>query len=235
MEATMKTVDVQAALAALGYRPGPLDGIWGRQSVAAVRAFQARSGLDPDGVLGPLTLGALFPKQPLATGLDQEGLVWFKEARRLMGTRETPGVGSNPEILDWADDMDLHYKSDDIPWCGLFVGHCITSTLDREATPTNILGARAWQTFGIKTQPTAGAVMVFWRKSQASGLGHVGFYAGEDATAYRILGGNQSDSVSLAWVGKDRLVAARWPSSVPPPVPVTVKVKRTDTLSWNEA
>jgi len=77
--------------------------------------------------------------------------------------------------------------------------------------------------------------MVFWRKSKQSGLGHVGFYAGEDATAYRILGGNQSDSVSLAWVGKDRLVGARWPASVPAPVAKAVRVARTDSLSWDEA
>lgn len=63
----------------------------------------------------------------------------------------------------------------------------------------------------------------------------MGEIAGEDATAYRILGGNQSDSVSLAWVIKDRLVSSRWPSTVPPPIPTPVVVARTDTLSWNEA
>ena len=126
-------------------------------------------------------------------------------------------------------------RGDDIPWCGLFVGHCISSTLDQEAVPTGLLGARSWERFGIKTDPTPGAVMVFWRKSQQSGLGHVGFYAGEDDTAYRILGGNQSDSVSLAWVKKDRLVAARWPATVPISAARPVHVARNETLSWNEA
>lgn len=231
----MKIIEVQKALAALGYRPGPLDGIWGRQTAAAVREFQSHNGLDPDGIIGPLTLGKLFPAAPAPKGFDQPGLVWFKEATRLLGTRETPGAGSNPTIIDWAGAQGIRYQGDDIPWCGLFVGHCISSTLDREPTPPSLLSARAWQSFGIKTKPTLGAVMVFWRKSLASGLGHVGFYAGEDDGAYRILGGNQSDSVSLAWVTKDRLVAARWPSTVAPPVPEAVKVARTDQLSWNEA
>jgi len=229
----MKTVDIQAALAAQGYKPGPLDGIWGKQSVAALRLFQTAKGLNPDGIIGPLSLAALFPNKPLAKDLDQEGLVWFKEARRLIGTREKPGTGSNPEILDWANNLKLDYKGDDIPWCGLFVGHCISATLDQEPTPTKILSARAWQSFGIKTAPTPGAVMVFWRKSPASGLGHVGFYAGEDENAYRILGGNQSDQVSLAWIDKKRLVAARWPASVPPPIPKDVQVKRNESLSWD--
>ena len=77
--------------------------------------------------------------------------------------------------------------------------------------------------------------MVFWRKSPTSGLGHVGFYAGEDKSAYRILGGNQSNSVSLAWVLKDRLVSARWPATVPAAVARPIKVARNDSLSWNEA
>ena len=231
----MKIIEVQQALARLGLKPGPLDGIWGRQTAAALREFQSRNGLEPDGVLGPVTIAALSGGAPPPTDLTDPILVWFKEATRLIGTREKPGTGNNPAILDWATGAGIPYKSDDIPWCGLFVGHCITATLGGEPTPANMLGARAWERFGIRTEPTPGAVMVFWRKSLASGLGHVGFYAGEDASAYRILGGNQSDSVSLAWVAKDRLLTARWPSTVPPPIPRAVQVARTDTLSWNEA
>lgn len=231
----MNAKDVQTALAQAGFRPGPLDGIWGRQTIAAVRQFQLSKGLEPDGIAGPLTLAALFPDaKPRDSGLDDPTLVWFHEARRLIGTREDPSTGNNPKILDWATNAGITYGSDDIPWCGLFVAHCISSTLDREPTPASALSARAWGRFGIPTEPTPGAVMVFWRKSVQSKLGHVGFYAGEDATAYRILGGNQSDQVSLAWVAKSRFLAARWPSTVPPVTPTPVKVKRTDSLSWNE-
>lgn len=242
----MKIKDIQQQLAARGYTPGPIDGIWGRQTIAAVRRFQTRHGLEPDGVVGPLTLAALFQGAPAAaaptpsslTGFDDPSLVWFQEARRLIGTREKPGKGDNPEILDWASDQGLKtiYTGDDIPWCGLFVGHCVSSTLDREATPSSLLSARAWERFGIPIAPTPGAIMVFWRESRGSGKGHVGFYAGEDDTgAFRILGGNQSDSVSLAWLGKDRFLGARWPATVPPPVPRSVRVTRTASLSWNEA
>lgn len=234
----MTIKDIQTALARLGYTPGPIDGIWGRQTLAAVKAFQAKRGLHVDGVVGPLTRAALFAGQPQVTeasALDNPSLVWFQEARRLLGTRETPGAGSNPLILDWAGDLGIAYDGDDVPWCGLFVGHCISSTLDTEPVPTRLLSARAWGRFGIPTLPTAGAVMVFWRESPTSGKGHVGFYAGEDDKAFRILGGNQSDSVSLAWVRKDRLVGARWPSTISAPTPVTVTARRDEPLSWNEA
>jgi uncharacterized protein (TIGR02594 family) len=240
----MKIRDIQTQLAARGYTPGPLDGIWGRQTVAAVRAFQARNGLEPDGIVGPLTMAALFQTAPAAAGpapvsladLDDPTLVWFQEARRLMGTKEDPSTGSNPAIIDWATAQGLRgYRDDETPWCGLFVGHCITATLDREPTPAGLLSARSWERFGVRTEPTPGAVMVFWRESRASGKGHVGFYAGEDGGAYRILGGNQSDSVSLAWVTKERFLGARWPGTVPPPVPRTITVSRSAPLSWNEA
>jgi hypothetical protein len=98
-----------------------------------------------------------------------------------------------------------------------------------------VLGARSWERFGIRTDPALGAVMVFWRQSPQSGLGHVGFYAGEDDTAFRILGGNQSDSVSLAWIRKDRLVTARWPATIPPPIARPMRVAQDAPLSWNEA
>ena len=81
---------------------GPSTAFWGRQTAAAVRAFQSHSGLEPDGIVGPATMAVLFPGNPTENGLDQPNLVWFKEARRLIGTRENPTVDSNPEILDWA-------------------------------------------------------------------------------------------------------------------------------------
>ena len=64
----MKIKDIQQQLAARGYTPGPIDGIWGRQTAAAVRQFQAKHGLEADGIVGPLTLAALFQGAPAAAG-----------------------------------------------------------------------------------------------------------------------------------------------------------------------
>ncbi|MEH3098997.1 NlpC/P60 family protein [Sphingomonas adhaesiva] len=235
--------DIQAALAARGYRTGPIDGIFGPQTAAALRAFQADSGLPVDGIAGPMTqerLGFLNA----ASAFDDPGLVWFQEARRLLGTKERPGAGSNPIILDWADDLDAHYPGDDVPWCGLFAAHCIAATLRDEPLPAGLLRARAYERFGIPTAPMPGAIMVFWRevaggpRGAASPFGHVGFYAGEDQATgdFRILGGNQSDSVSLAWIARERLVTARWPATVPArPAAAVHVVSRDDALSWREA
>jgi murein L,D-transpeptidase YcbB/YkuD len=51
---------IQNALAQKGFEPGVIDGVWGRRTEAAVRAFQQKNGLQIDGVVGPVTRAALL-------------------------------------------------------------------------------------------------------------------------------------------------------------------------------
>ena len=57
---------LQQALTAAGYEPGPADGTYGEQTEAAVVAFQQANGLSVDGRVGPETAAAL--NSALATG-----------------------------------------------------------------------------------------------------------------------------------------------------------------------
>lgn len=52
-------LELQTALAKGGYDPGPLDGLAGRRTTAATKAFQRAAGLQVDGDAGPLTWRAL--------------------------------------------------------------------------------------------------------------------------------------------------------------------------------
>ena len=52
---------LQLGLKRAGQTPGAPDGIFGAQTAAAVRAFQAASGLTPDGIAGARTHRALLP------------------------------------------------------------------------------------------------------------------------------------------------------------------------------
>lgn len=213
----MTLKDIQQALKDLGFEPGPIDGIRGRRTINAIKAFQAEHGLVADGIVGKNTKAALF--NDIQTQDAQEfdiplTIPWVEAAYSLIGTQEKPGQGSNEAILGWAEDLEItSYNDDDIPWCGLFVAHCIGSQLPEETLPTNPLGARQWQHFGHAITPRLGAIMVFWRGSPDGWKGHVGFYWAEDDDAYHILGGNQSNSVSVTRIAKNRLITARWPDS----------------------
>ena len=231
----MATVrEIQQALQQAGFDPGPIDGVWGRLCVAAARRFQAANGLVADGVVGPRTLARLFANQP-AQAASAPPPVWYAEALRLLGVREVTGRGNNPVIMDWADDLDIHYAGDDVPWCGLFVAHCVGSTLPDEPLPANPLGARQWQSFGERCDPALGAILVFWRESRASFKGHVGFYHGEDGGALQVLGGNQGDSVSVTRIARDRLLDVRKPRSFPALAGGAVVRASSGAVSVNEA
>jgi peptidoglycan hydrolase-like protein with peptidoglycan-binding domain len=51
--------ELQRLLAAKGFDPGPVDGIFGPRTAAAVKAYQRSRRLVVDGVVGPKTWGAL--------------------------------------------------------------------------------------------------------------------------------------------------------------------------------
>lgn len=211
----MTITDIQTALMAKGFDPGVIDGVWGRRTAGAVRAFQTSRGLVVDGVVGPKTAAALGFTKTASAPLDDVALVWFQEALRLRGLKETPGPGNTHVIMEFAADLGIPYSGDDVAWCGLFVAHCIGATLGQEPLPNNPLSARAWMKFGGPTTAQLGAVVVFWRGSRDGWQGHVGFYAGEDDKAYHVLGGNQSDAVNVTRIAKDRLLGFRWPGTAP--------------------
>ncbi|SEM53299.1 TIGR02594 family protein [Sphingomonas gellani] len=139
---------------------------------------------------------------------------WLIAARAKLGTREAAGPANSPTIMGWAKRLGtkvlgMVYNADSVPWCGLFVATCMDEV---GIAPAPIaVRAKSWATWGqnlAADRLAPGAVLVFERP----GGGHVGFYAGENATAYRVLGGNQGDCVSLTWIAKNRCVARRWPT-----------------------
>ena len=59
--------EIQEKLSQWGYYSGEIDGIYGSQTEAAVRQFQAKNGLTVDGIAGPATLEAMGISQSSAT------------------------------------------------------------------------------------------------------------------------------------------------------------------------
>ncbi len=230
--------DIQLALKEKGYNPGPVDNIMGRKTIAAIKEFQKDNSLVIDGIVGPITLSALFAKDvPHTDKAVPLYMPWLAEAYQLIGTQEDPGAGSNEAIIGWGKALRIDYSDDETPWCGLFTAHCIGSQLSEEPLPTNPLGARNWRKFGEECDiPQLGSIMVFWRGEPDGWQGHVGFYWAEDDTCYQIIGGNQSNSVSIARLKKDRLLEARWPSNaLTPRDEVRIADKDGRLISTNEA
>ncbi len=157
------------------------------------------------------------------------------EALALFGTREVPGAASNPVILGWAREVGVAaaYTNDGIAWCGLFAA--VVAKRAGFEPVANPLWARNWLSFGTKAAaPSLGDVLVF---SRPGGGGHVGLYVGEDATAFHVLGGNQSDTVKVSRIEKDRFLGARrcpWRISQPANVR-PVRLAAGGALSTNEA
>lgn len=206
---------VQQRLKYLGYYRLVVDGDEGPGTRNAVVDFKRNHNLAPRAKIGPLTLTSLMSEQakhaPKPKTLGNEPL-WMTEARRLLGTREVRGKGNNPIIMEWANELDQWYPGDDVPWCGLFVAHCMDHGAPEEPQDFNRLGARAWRAFGKRVEPSAGCIGVFWRTHKTkSGNGHVAFILGEGSDYYVILGGNQSDDVTITKIAKDRLLECRAP------------------------
>jgi len=59
---------LQHRLAQLGYNPGAVSGVYGKDTQMAVKAFQTANGLTDDGVAGAMTLSHLFSDQAVKAG-----------------------------------------------------------------------------------------------------------------------------------------------------------------------
>lgn len=234
----MSVIDLQRRLADLGFDPGPRDGVRGRLTIAAIKAFQSSRKLVVDGLAGPATWAALLGADGRAQGgaAPDKGAgepAWLTEARRWMGMREIAGPASNPRIVAWGRAAERWYVNDDIPWCGAFMFAQFAAALPEEPLPVGPLFARNWRTFGVPlATPVPGAVLVFERGPSA---GHVGFYVGEAGARFRVLGGNQSNAVNETWIAKNRLLATRWPKTGGKPAGGRVVSAARGATSMNEA
>ena len=153
---------------------------------------------------------------------SEPGPKMLVEALKLLGTKEIKGSVNNATIMSWAKEIggnvEKVYKADEVPWCGLV--HAVIALRAGKGVVKDPLWALNWGTFGdYVEEPMLGDTLVFVRTT-ATGkrAGHVGLYVGEDDTAYHVLGGNQSDSMSITRIAKDRLYTSRRPKyKVMPP------------------
>lgn len=205
------TRGIQSRLKELGFNPGEIDGVPGRNTTAAIKSFQQSNALLPDGIVGPRTSNKLFPGPYLDNALLPP---WFELAMAKKGLREGADHAEVARFLK--EDGSTVGDPAKVPWCGDFVETCIALTLPAAVLPTNPYLARNWMKFGQECGPIVGAVAVFWRTQKVGSTnGHVGFCAGLGDDTIYVLGGNQSNMVSVSPVDGGRLLGFRWPKGYP--------------------
>lgn len=228
---------IQTALKKKGYDPGPIDGILGRMTAAAVAQFQKDTGLAVKwpGTIGEITIKALLGGSNAAIDEAVNSNIiarpWYTLALSKKGLHEDGAA--IPAFLK-SDGKTVGDPSEN-PWCGDFVETCIALTLRDEPMIANPYLARNWLKWGVPCEPQFGAVMVYWRGKKDGISGHVAFCAGESDKAFYNLGGNQSDRVTVAPLDKGRLLGARWPKTVPIPSRLIMPTLVGGQLSTNEA
>jgi uncharacterized protein (TIGR02594 family) len=141
----------------------------------------------------------------------------YEIAQRFVGIEEVSGRTANPQILVMLK-LDMQWPEDDsVPWCSGFVNYVAwLLRLPRSKS----LRARSWLTIGevlsLEDAEAGFDVVIFKRGSGdqpgpdvIDAPGHVGFFAGVDGENILVLGGNQSDSVTIGSYSKSRLLGVR--------------------------
>ena len=103
------------------------------------------------------------------------------------------------------------------PWCAIWANAKLEQSGIRGTRSPSSQSFRHDPNFVELDGPALGAIAVYWRGSQGSGLGHVGFYMGETATQILTLGGNESDAVRKQFEPRSKLFGYWWPKAVPLP------------------
>lgn len=162
--------------------------------------------------IGWMALKYLTPEdhQAAPPGPSEE-FAWMPIALGELGTPEWTEAGqTNPRVAEYlaATDLDQELASDDsTPWCSGFACWCVEKS---GHASTNSAAAQSWLGWGRPLSlPRRGVIAVF-KRGQIGG--HVGFFIRRDTEKIWVLGGNQTNLVSIAGYAPDRLLGYRLPS-----------------------
>lgn len=158
-----------------------------------------------------------------------------------LGVKEISGANSNPIIINMAMELGVRsiYTNDDTSWCALFQNFickmCSKPIVNDKGDKYNLLRAKSFADWGnpvANGDERLGDILVFKRP----GGGHVGMYIAESDTSFFVLGGNQSNAVTITEIAKDRKIACRrYYATAAPDSVKKYKLNSSGILSHNEA
>lgn len=165
----------------------------------------------------------------------------LQEAFKYYGIKEVPGKGSNPIILGMAKTLgvDNIYKDDDTAWCALFMCFILKNlSYPMPFRQYECLRARSFLNWGdpiSKADMKRGDIIIFNRPGGA----HVAILVAESEKTVFVLGGNQSNSVNIIEISKDKDRIAgirRWyPNKLMPASAKKYYINSSGIVSTNEA
>lgn len=134
---------------------------------------------------------------------------WLAAAWAEFGVREKPGAPNAAAVIAYFAEAGHGKIRDDVtPWCAAYVGAMLKRA---DVAPSGSLMARSYLKWGeVLDAPRIGAITVLTRGRSAS-AGHVGFYLGQAGGRIFLLGGNQSDAVTVEAFDAKRVLGFRWP------------------------
>jgi len=175
--------------------------------IASFIALFARKPAEPSPQQEPLPSPPSIP----VTGVNPP---WYDIALEDLGIAEIPGSKSNPDIMRAWQYVPGYKPTDDSvdAWCSAKANEWMGRA---GHVGTGKANARSWLTWGRKLDiPRLGAVVVFWRGSPSGWQGHVALYVGPGKDGkIMVLGGNQSNKVSVAEYPANQVLGYRWPSA----------------------
>ena len=115
------------------------------------------------------------------------------------GVTEVSGRESNQRIIEYFSTTTIKATDDAVPWCSAMMNWAVNQI---GMTGTDSAASASWAKWGESLKkPADGCIIGFIRED---GSGHVGIYIGEDQYNYKILGGNQSDTVKISNFAKTK-------------------------------
>ena len=138
-------------------------------------------------------------------------------AWRELDEREIPGDEDNPRIVLYHSSTSLGATDDEVPWCSSYVNWIMAAA---DIPRTGSARARSWLYWGKALDWVPyGAVCILKRGGGnqpgpeiLEAPGHVGFVVGDAGMdKVLILGGNQSNAVSVKSYPVSQVLGYRWP------------------------
>ena len=155
-------------------------------------------------------------------------------ARSYLGLTELGSTNKHPTIDVWAKSLSGKWLIGQA-WCGTFMAQVFKEAGLSTKVPKEFFRAKAWEAAGTKLdKPAYGCVVIFTR----DGGGHVGFVVGKTKSGMlKVLGGNQSNAVTIQDFDPKRVTSYRWVSSgsVPLEHRYDLPVLPAGKISTNEA